>query len=327
MAAGVRLLTVLGGTCSRIVLLVSNVHLLSRPALRFMQVACAASPDLRLVLAGKHNFFHLLDDGHLTPLRRRLEAGSTFTLTSAHAAPMPTAADSVPPEQPVSFIGGRDTTFNKRRLTFRAGAGLGTAVAASLAFWLAWPAQPGHPPPATLAAALPQAPPPAALVNPGLPGGATPRAASNSAVGVPQEHVVSDPQPQAVAPSTATSGDTPLAAATEAIAPAVAASGQASIRPAELRPAPQGAAERRSAPAQTRVAANRSGTADTRPRREQLGPPRWAPHSDQPDYPYPPQPVPYAFWRQPAADPYQARPYIGTYAVDATGVRSFRFGP
>lgn len=365
IAAGLQRLTVLDETCSRIALLVGNAHLLQRPALRYVQLACGASPDLRLVLAGKHGFLHQLADEQLAPLQSRLEAGSAFTLTSAHVAPLlpPQPAPAPRPDRPddpatdvvVPFAprqpapdGTAEKAAVRRRPVLWAGLGLGAVAAASVGLFLGWPAQRGQLPQRAAVAALPPSPVPSTLPAPGpqptgiLLGAAAAAEAAALPQPLPQQAVASGTTEVGNVPPAPPPASPPAAVATAAIIPpaetilrpgapsqpsaappAVGPSRHAETRPGDSRPSPQGAVARRTQPAQPRVAAARSAPPDARFRGEQREPPFWPPYGGVPEPP--PRPSPYAWWARPTADPYQSRPYIGTYSVDANGVRSFRF--
>ena len=69
---GFRTLTVLDGTCSQIVLLVSGAQALQRKTLRYIQFACEAGASLRLVLAGEPGLMEVLGWDAANFLRARL---------------------------------------------------------------------------------------------------------------------------------------------------------------------------------------------------------------------------------------------------------------
>lgn len=63
-----------GQGADRAVLVVDGAELLSRPVLRYVQLACQSAPHLQVVFAGEPKFRDLLAEDEFAPLRRRLRA-------------------------------------------------------------------------------------------------------------------------------------------------------------------------------------------------------------------------------------------------------------
>ncbi|WP_428394750.1 hypothetical protein [Lichenicoccus sp.] len=76
-------LTVLDQTCDRIVLLVSDAHLLLRSALRYIQFVSRSGPRLQLIFCGSDKLFDLLKVDEFAWLRARLMAGLIVTVPAA----------------------------------------------------------------------------------------------------------------------------------------------------------------------------------------------------------------------------------------------------
>ncbi len=85
---GFQALTTLDETCDGIVLLVSDANALQPAALRYIQLACRAGANLRLVLAGRRGFLDLLAPREFAHLRARLAMGPIITPSTPAPVPM-----------------------------------------------------------------------------------------------------------------------------------------------------------------------------------------------------------------------------------------------
>lgn len=358
-------LTALDDACERVVLLVSDAHLLGRAALRYVQFACSVASSLRLVLAGRRDLLDPLNTDEFEPLHTRLASGSFLTLPAgvAHATPAPSlarqalAAPAVleakaAPSAP-ALSGSLARHWGRRSPVAWASLGLGAAAMVVLAVWSGEQQRERttpSPPTATLAAqTLPRSSdlPLRAARETQPSGAAAAPVAGPGAASVPSE----TPHSPGTAAAAAPQGEAgAVAAATE---PSSTASPPIAALPSSANPgSAQGAAvsapqprrteaplrEARSVSSQGGVTTKRSTTAQ--PRAAASGPRATGfgalPYQER-DYQYagpsyerlPWRSAPAAIppWWGAAANPYPAQPYIGTYTTDANGVRMFRFGP
>lgn len=96
-------LTMLDGTCDRIVLLVGDAETLPHSALRYIQFASRTAPHLQLVFCGTRAFLDTLKAEEFAGLRGRLTAGPILALAAPIAedegedAPPPPAVSDDPP--------------------------------------------------------------------------------------------------------------------------------------------------------------------------------------------------------------------------------------
>ncbi len=325
-------LTVLDGTCDRIVLLVRDANGLQPAALRYVQLACRAGANLQLVLAGKRGFLDLLSPAEFADLRARLATGPIITplppmpaaLPAAFAAPRRPQPmhDMLPPApEPVEFEPGRpmlssiSNTSHRKRLAALAGIGLGVAGCVALAVWTHGGGGPAAMPsqqaaltvemPMVPAAAVPAAPEtrpsPASIPAPDAspqPSAASPEPAPPQELAAPQ--LPAAPQETKAAPQEATAPAAPLLAAP----PPIPAASPPKNPTRKLIPAPPRALAARTP---TLNAGNVSAWEDPYP---------------PPSRDWRPLPPPQAM----SEPPDQPKSYIGTYSTDANGVRAFRFG-
>lgn len=144
-------LTILDATCHRIVLLVTNAEVLQKSTLRYLQLATRAGSALQLVMAGKPEFLDSLAAQDLVPLYTRLTANSVVELRPAKgrliaAAVLPQSRPSraASPAQPNSGVRAgellvpratRPDGFLSRRTMARTAAGLVVAACAVAGIW------------------------------------------------------------------------------------------------------------------------------------------------------------------------------------------------
>lgn len=133
---GFRALTAADETCDGTVLLVSGADRLQRPALRYIQFACRAAKELRVVLAGTAALPGVLAGDELAALRTRL------TMLPA-TVPAPAAILHEPQSPPRVALPARQV----RRVPGWATAGLGMAASLALGLWIG---RSGPQPPATV---------------------------------------------------------------------------------------------------------------------------------------------------------------------------------
>ncbi len=81
-------LTVLDGTCERIVLLVSGAEALQRSTLRYLQFIMQVGPRLQVVFAGAPGFLTALGTYEFAPLHARLTARAAIMLDPASPIPV-----------------------------------------------------------------------------------------------------------------------------------------------------------------------------------------------------------------------------------------------
>lgn len=335
---GFRMLTVRDDGCDGIVLLVSGADRLQRPALRYIQFACRAGRDLRVVLAGAE-----LEDAvavpELSALRARLAedaavAPAPIALKPVAAAPAPPAPPEPAPVQlalaepapttpvPASAalapaapalavpaihaarvrpaVSARTGAASKaRRVAWAAGLGL----AASLAFALWATRTPWQP--ASEQAAMAPAAPVAPASTPAPPVVAVAAAPTEPA----PTALPTAPSPESAAPSQEAMPLPPPLAAPPA-APPRASSRRPDTRARES--APVQSLARRPAPAQPRFAQS---------------PPAPAPLEED-HRPAPPRPLRTEDTFGPMYSTLaQPRSFIGTYSANPDGTRAFRMEP
>ncbi len=324
-------LTVLDGTCDRIVLLVSDANALQPAALRYIQLACRAGASLQLVLAGKRGFLDLLSPAEFADLRARLATGPIITPLPPGPAVLPAAfvapqrprpiheTPPVPAPEQVEFEPSRpmlssfSNTSHRKRLAALAGIGLGVAACVALAVWThgsgAPPAMPSQQ--AALTVEMPMVPAAPVPATPDTP----PVSADAPAPDVPLQPPAASQEPAAP--------EQPPAPEQPAALQQPAAPQEASVPVAPLLAAPPSATTssppknpvRKTASTQPRALAARAPT---------LNAGNVAAWED-------PYPAPPRNWRpmppQAVSDPPdQPKSYIGTYTTDSNGVRAFRFG-
>ena len=338
-------LTVLDRACDRIVLLVGDADALPHPALRYIQFASRTAPHLQLVFCGTRAFLDALNAKEFASLRARLTAGPVLALAApiAEDTDTPPAVSDDPPAwageaaAPLPDAWGPAVSARRRSRVLPLGAlallgltllGLGgaagfmlgmqgTAANSPAASQQATSVQPPTPPDASAlgmpgpgvvasradpgpapAASNALPPPPPAMAggaqgaDPGLPPSERPAAAPPA--GTPGPVVTVRSQPKSGLPEDPRLSEPPTG-------------GARSLGRTNASAAPSRAAA---------MAALDSRIRRLREARDQAAPPRddeWAPS----------QPA-FGSWTPPDSLPPR---YIGSYAVDANGVRVFRPEP
>ena len=340
-------LTMLDGTCDRIVLLVGDAGTLSHPALRYIQFASRTAPHLQLVFCGTRAFLDTLNAEEFASLRARLTAGPVLALAAPITedadtdAPLPAAVSDNPPAwagkaapplpdawgPAVSSAGKRSRALPLGALALLGLALLGVGGAAG--FVLGVRGAPADRPAASQQAASVQPPTLPNASAPGMPGaGAASRADPEPVPAAPD--ALPPPSP-AMAGGAQGAGPGSPPGGQPAPPPAVAPGPVVTVRsqpkaglPEDPRPSepPTGVARslgRPGAAAPSRAAAMaalESRVRRLREARDQAAPPRddeWA--SSQPAF---------GSWTAPESLPPR---YIGSYAADANGVRVFHPEP
>ena len=334
--------TTLDATCDRIVLLVSDANALRPTALRYIQLACRAGTSLQLVLAGKRGFLDLLDHPEFAHLRERLATGPIITpvpprpafgaasqrpraiqgLFDAEEATRVGQTQHSSPQFDRPMLSSLANSPHRRRFAALTGISFGIAACIALAIWAGESDPPAIPrQQAMLVFEPPKAPEVQPLVIPDAPRQPPDSGPASSGVASAPSSAP-PPSVEAAAPS---SGQAPVAAppisgppVLASPAPAEDASALTAPLPAApsamLPPTPTKNVGRKNPQPLSRFATARAPT---------LNAGSVAAWED----PYPPPP---RDWRPTAPAqmatelPDQPKSYIGTYATDANGIRTFR---
>jgi hypothetical protein len=342
-------LTVLDQTCDRIVLLVGDAHALQHSALRYIQFASRSGPHLQLVFCGTRKFFDLLNVEEFAWLRARLMAGLVVTL----AAPIAETSDASPglpfaPDGPAAWSGETDAplpgaqrpavsaSMPSRILWLGALALLGLGGAACLTLSMQ-NGKAGGPAASRQAAAviqppMPPEPPAASVAGAQVLGDIASRADSEARPAAPDTQA---PHPPVTASDVQDAGpgspsSMPPAPSTTAPSASITVwsqtkAGTSEAEPNERRlpeplPDPARSLGRQNVPAvssRSAAAAAASRARRFKEARDQSAPlpagDRWLA----------PQPA-FGSWEPPSG---RSPRYIGSYATDANGVRTFHLEP
>ena len=319
LEVGYRRLAVPDQPGQRIALMIDGAGRLQRAALRFVQHVSRSAPALVLVVTGGADLDGLLADPDFAALRTRLAAAQSHLASDGHSQAELRVARAVDPSSgdhaaapEAASVRERVSTVSarRRRAPIWAVAGLGMAASVAVAGWVA-------------RGALDQEPPPVAAEKP-------PVAAETAQLTPPpvpaqperMQQALAEPAP-APAQSAPSRQEAMLTPQPVLAAPAF----QPSPEPDHTgpRPAPKAADAHRRETTHASVRASHAA----RPRLPEFdrAPPAW---EDQRPRPVFSGPVP-RFWGRPHEvipyDPPTAEgPYIGTYAADGYGMRTFHYG-
>ena len=335
-------LTRLDGACDRIVLLVGDADSLSHPALRYIQFASHTASHLQLVLCGTRAFLDTLDTEEFAWLHARLTAGPVLALAA------PIAEDADPPPLPAvlddpagwageaaaPLLGARrpavSTIRRSRALPLGALASLGLVLlglGGTAGFVLGFQGAAADKPAASQQAASVPPLTPSDASAPGMPGAgmasrADPEPASAASDALP-------PPPPAMAGGAPGLGSGLPLGEQPAPSPSPVVTVRSQPRsglPEDPRPPEPSAGLARSlgrpnaSAAPSRAAAVAAGGNRIRRLREARDQAAPLPRDDES---MPPQPA-FGSWTAPYSPPPR---YIGSYVVDANGVRVFHPEP